>query len=67
MRFDGPEIARSVVVFPAPFAPRTATTSPSPTTNETPSRATLSPKRRVTSRTSRKAIRRRPWNRADAP
>ena len=24
MRFDGPEIARSVVVFPAPFAPRTA-------------------------------------------
>ena len=30
-----PEIARSVVVFPAPFAPSTATTSPSRTTRET--------------------------------
>ena len=30
-----PEMARRVVVFPAPFAPRSATTSPSPTVRST--------------------------------
>ncbi len=35
--FDGsrPEIVRSVVVLPAPFAPMSATTSPSFTSKET--------------------------------
>ena len=38
-----PEIARSVVVLPAPFAPSTATTSPSPTVSETPRSACTGP------------------------
>ena len=38
-----PEIARSVVVFPAPFAPSTATTSPSRTTSETSCSACTGP------------------------
>ena len=38
-----PEIARRVVVLPAPFAPSTATTSPSPTSSETPCRALTAP------------------------
>ena len=43
LRETMPEIARSVVVFPAPFAPRTATTSPSPTVSETSRRAWTGP------------------------
>jgi hypothetical protein len=38
-----PEIARSVVVFPAPFGPRTATISPSSTVSEIPCRAWTGP------------------------
>ncbi len=38
-----PQIARRVVVLPAPFAPRIATTSPSSTVSETPCRARIGP------------------------
>ncbi len=38
-----PEIARSVDVFPAPFAPRMATDSPSSTLRETPCSAWTPP------------------------
>ena len=48
-----PEIARSVVVLPAPFAPRIATKSPSSTLSETPCSARISPYRASTSRSSR--------------
>jgi hypothetical protein len=37
------EIARSVVVLPAPFAPRTATTACSATSSETPCSALTGP------------------------
>src|SRR5436305_1390155 len=43
LRATVPEIARRVVVLPAPFAPRTATTSPSPTVSDTPRRACTGP------------------------
>ena len=38
-----PEIARRVVVLPAPFAPSTATASPSPTLSEIPCSAVTGP------------------------
>ena len=38
-----PEIARIVVVLPAPFAPSSVTSSPSCTTNETPCSAWIRP------------------------
>jgi hypothetical protein len=38
-----PETARSVVVFPAPFAPRTATIEPSSTASDTPCSAFVAP------------------------
>src|SRR5690349_4404800 len=38
-----PEIARMTVVLPAPFAPMSATTSPSPTVRLTPCRAWMRP------------------------
>ena len=38
-----PEIARSVVDFPAPLAPMRVTISPSATSRETPCRASMSP------------------------
>ena len=38
-----PEIARKVVVLPAPFAPSTATTSPSATWSVTPCSARTCP------------------------
>ena len=38
-----PETARSVVVFPAPFAPSTATIEPSGTSSETPCSACTGP------------------------
>ena len=38
-----PEIARSVVVLPAPFAPSSATTSPSSTESETSWSARIGP------------------------
>src|SRR5215218_3168150 len=47
-----PHTARSVVVFPAPFAPRRATTSPSSTVRETPCSAVIGPYRALTSRSS---------------
>jgi hypothetical protein len=43
---------RMVVDLPAPFAPRKPKISPWPTSNETRSTATKSPKRRVRSRTA---------------
>ena len=43
LRRTAPEIARSVVVLPAPFAPSTATASPSPTLSETPCSAVTCP------------------------
>ena len=43
LRETVPEIARSVVVFPAPFAPSTATTSPSPTVSDTSCSACTGP------------------------
>ena len=36
-----PEIERSVVDLPAPFEPIIVTTSPSPTSSETPRRASI--------------------------
>jgi hypothetical protein len=38
-----PEIERSVVDLPAPFAPISVTTSPSSTVNETPFSASIEP------------------------
>ena len=38
-----PEIARSVVVLPAPFEPMSATISPARTSSETPRTAVMSP------------------------
>jgi hypothetical protein len=38
-----PEIARSVVVFPAPFAPRIETACPCSTWSETPCSARIAP------------------------
>ena len=38
-----PEMARSSVVFPAPLLPRTATTSPSGTSMDTPRTACTAP------------------------
>jgi hypothetical protein len=43
LRRTVPETARSVVVLPAPFAPSTATSSPSPTSSEIPCRAFTGP------------------------
>ena len=51
IHFDGKDVsrhspekmARSVVVLPAPFAPRSDTTSPSSTASETPCRARIAP------------------------
>ena len=43
LRLTVPEIARSVVVLPAPFAPSTATIWPSSTASETPSSARTGP------------------------
>ena len=42
---------RTVVVFPAPFGPRNPNTSPWPTSKETSSKATRSPKRLLRLRT----------------
>src|SRR5512132_174761 len=50
------EIARSVVVLPAPFAPRSATTSPSSTRSETPWSARMGPYRAWTSFSSSSGI-----------
>ena len=43
IRFDGREIARSVVVLPAPLAPISVTTSPWPTVIDTPFSAWMPP------------------------
>ena len=43
LRLTVPEIARNVVVLPAPLAPRTATISPSATVSETPCSALTGP------------------------
>src|SRR5438093_10139767 len=51
-----PEIARSVVVLPAPLAPRMATAWPSPTLSETPCSALKRPYDASTSWSSRSAI-----------
>src|SRR5439155_5893348 len=56
LRRTVPEIARSVVVFPAPFAPSTATSSPSSTSSETPWSALTGPYRASTSRSSSSGI-----------
>ena len=37
-------MARTKELFPAPFGPRRATASPSPTSRETPSRARMTPR-----------------------
>ena len=50
-----PETARSVVVLPAPFAPSSATISPSSTVSDTPWSATTWPYRAVTSESSSSA------------
>ena len=42
-RASRPVTARSSVVLPAPFGPRSATTSPAPTSSETPRRTRASP------------------------
>src|SRR4051794_32813442 len=49
-------ITLNAVVLPAPFGPISPTISPSPTSNETSSSATIPPKRRVTCFTSSSAI-----------
>ena len=41
--FSIPEMARSVLVFPAPLAPMSATTSPCPTESDTPRSAVIAP------------------------
>jgi hypothetical protein len=43
LRRTVPDTARNVVVFPAPFAPSTATTSPSSTASVTPCSALTGP------------------------
>ena len=53
------------VVLPAPFGPIRPEIWPSSTSNDTPSSATMPPKRRVTSRTSRRAIGRTTLNAAE--
>src|SRR5262249_36889176 len=50
------EIARRVVVLPAPFAPRTATISPSPTTRSIPCKACNGPYRAATPRSSSRGM-----------
>ena len=49
-------IARSVVVLPAPFAPKRATTSRRPTSRVTPRSAGMPPRRTCRSRISRRLI-----------
>src|SRR5258707_6119927 len=51
-----PEIARRVVVLPAPFAPSSATISPSSTFSDSPCSATIGPYRAVTFRSSSRGI-----------
>src|SRR4030088_557173 len=51
-----PEMARSVVVLPAPFAPSRATTLPSGTCSDTPCRALTDPYAAWTSVSSSSAI-----------
>ncbi len=46
----------NAVVFPAPFGPIRPEMCPSSTSNDTPSKATMPPKRSVTSRTESRAI-----------
>src|SRR5690242_9710823 len=46
--FEIPARIESNVVFPAPFGPMTATSSPGPASRETPRRASLSPNRLTT-------------------
>src|SRR5918994_2107403 len=58
VRLTVPEIARSIVVLPAPLAPSTATIWPSSTASETPCSARTGPYRAWTSLSSRSAIRR---------
>src|SRR6266516_4848882 len=55
-----PEIARSVVVLPAPFAPSSETACPSSTDSETPWRALIGPYRASTSSSMSSAIARAP-------
>ena len=52
-------ITLNAVVLPAPFGPIRPTIWPSSTSNETPSRATIPPNRRVTFRSESRAIDRR--------
>src|SRR5215471_1047127 len=58
-RATTPEIARRVVVLPAPFAPRSATISPSSTVSDTPCNARTAPYRAWTSVSSSSGIRAR--------
>ena len=51
-----PEIERSVVVLPAPFAPRIDTACPSSTASETPCSARIGPYRASTFSSSSSAI-----------
>src|SRR3954447_5894255 len=60
-----PEIARSVVVLPAPFAPRTATACPSSTASEIPCSAFTCPYDAPTPPSSSSGIVRRPQVRLD--
>src|SRR2546423_1427232 len=55
LRLTVPDTARSVVVLPAPFGPRTTTSSPSPTSSETPCSARIWPYRASTSSSSSRA------------
>src|SRR5256885_2995410 len=55
LRLTVHDTARSVVVLPAPFGPRTATSSPSPTSSETPCSARTWPYRASTSSSSSRA------------
>src|SRR5512133_3392388 len=55
-RLTVPETARSIVVFPAPFGPRTVTISPSSTVSETPCSASIAPYPAPTSSSSRSGI-----------
>src|SRR5918994_6277079 len=57
----------NAVVLPAPFGPIRPEIWPSSTENDTPSSATIPPKRRVTSRTSSRAIGALPYSRAARP
>src|SRR5438067_5097022 len=56
LRLTVPDTARSVVVLPAPFGPRTATSSPSPTSSETPCSARIWPYRASTSSSSSREL-----------